>query len=94
MNEQEAAIQCAAVAAERLMPPEGISLIHYLRDVALQGVRVAEQSGQAAQSLSEVFVCNVDESGGVADVYPLTDPKSNGYHSLHADLWDVYRDGK
>ena len=81
MNDREAQIITAVAHLKTLCDERGHELLDVLRDAALDHVRVEDE-------LVGVFLCDPDESGGLADAYEASDPKSNGYHSLHADLWD------
>lgn len=94
MNANEAEIITAVAALRSMTDPRGWDLLHALRDVALAQAKVEEQADELVAALPRAFRCDPDESAVLADPYPISDPKHNGFHSLHVDLYDLYREGK
>lgn len=92
MNEREADIRAAFAHLRNLCDARGHDLLRVLEDEILADERAISgitSAWGAVRDLVPVFACDVDESGGHAP----EDPKSNGWHSRHADLWDL-REGK
>ncbi len=46
------------------------------------------RSAVAAGVSLKAFLCEPNESAGMAEVYDISDPKHPDWHSVHADIWD------